>query len=137
MTAGRYLHLPEPAVEKPPSWVGQYTHPTTQTAPDAARYVRHFLEGRKLPVGTVDLAGIVAYHLTENAVKHGDPTIRVTVILDADGIHIRVHDCGRTTQFGAPGRGFKTVHGIATSLEVHPDISGKTVAAVVPYERKR
>lgn len=139
MTAGRYLHLPEPAVEQPPSWVGQYTHPTTQTAPDAARYVRLFLSGRMLPVGTVDLAGLAAFHLVENAVQHGDPTIRVAVALDADGIRLDVHDTGTTREFGPDRYGLAMVRAIAGDYTITPDHvgSGKTVTAVVPYERKR
>ena len=111
-----------------------YTEPSMATPRDARHYVVRFLTGR-LPFDLIDRVGLVAWHLVDNAGRHGGGTIRIGVVLDRDGVQINVHDQGRVTTFGPDKAGLTIVKTFASKLEIVPDPfgTGKTVTAHIPH----
>ena len=117
------------------AWTTAYTEPSMATPRDARHYVVRFLSGRGLPFDLVDRIGLVAWHLVDNAGRHGSGVIRISAVLDRDGVQISVHDQGATVDFGPDRSGLTIVKTFAAKFEIIPDRVGvgKTVAVLIPH----
>jgi anti-sigma regulatory factor (Ser/Thr protein kinase) len=113
------------------------------SAPAARRGVVAFLEGA-WPESSADAAvadllddvAIVVSELVGNAVRHGQPPVRVEVEADVQGgahvVRLACHDSGPwdgTPSRPEGGRGFVLVRGLATEVSIDADSTRTTVGA--------
>jgi anti-sigma regulatory factor (Ser/Thr protein kinase) len=115
------------------------------SAPLARRGVVAFLEGAwpehsgdPVVSDLLDDVAIVVSELVGNAVRHGQPPVRVEVEADREGrahvVRLACHDSGPwdgTPSRPEGGRGFVLVRGLATEVSVDADATRTTVGATL------
>jgi anti-sigma regulatory factor (Ser/Thr protein kinase) len=113
--------------------------PVTETAPAAARaLVREACADWAASVAQ-DAAEVVASELVSNAVRHARSSCRLSVTIDAAGLHVGVRDYApghsarpRPVEVAqAHGRGMHLVAVLATTWGVQEHADGKTVWALI------
>ena len=109
--------------------------PSTDSVPQARRYVRHVLRAGE-PTTDVDTATLLVSELVTNAILHARSPVVLTVHTHSGNVRIEVHDESglhpRQHTFSASsatGRGLRLIETLAKRWGVEPDANGpgKTV----------
>ncbi len=104
------------------------------SAARARSFVREFVHEFELGRTAADDGELLVSELVTNAIRHGAPTIRLSLGTENGDLTVRVHDSGarlpviRSTSIDRPGgRGLQMVERLASAWGVDREAQGKTV----------